>query len=220
MEQTKKRSPLSFVIGAVVLLLVLVGIISIIGGIAGKIDSSVKEQNSQKYSEFEEFIAPIVMYDPDTFDDISMANTEQLISITIWSILDSNIEPDKYEYTDGGMLMPQSEVEEKFQSLFGSQVKWNHCTVDGGGIYFSYSETKEAYVIPITGVTPIYTPKVTEISERPSMVVLTVGYLASSDWVQDSDGNMVSPEPSKYMKITLGKNADDSYYVRAIQSAE
>lgn len=220
MENSRKRSPLSFIVGILVILLVFVGVFSIISNVANRIDSSVKENNAQKYAELEEFIAPIVMYDPDTFDDISMANIEQLISITIWSILDSNPEPDKYEYTDGGMLMPQSEVEERFQSLFGSEVKWSHRTVDGGGINFSYSESNEAYIIPITGVTPIYTPKMTDISERPSTVILTVGYLASTDWVQDSDGNMVSPEPSKYMKITLGKNSDESYYVRAIQSAD
>ncbi len=220
MEQAKKRSPLSFIVGIVVIVLVLVGIGSIVSDVSERIDSSVKQKNAQKYSELEEFIAPVIMYDPDTFDDISMANTEQLISIAVWSILDSNPEPDKYEYTDGGMLLPQSEVEEKFSSLFGNQVKWNHCTVDGGGIYFSYSESKKAYVIPITGVTPIYTPRVTDVSERPGTVVLTVGYLASSEWVQDSEGNIVPPEPSKYMKITLGKDSDGGYNVRAIQSAD
>ena len=136
------------------------------------------------------------------------------------SILESNIEPDKYEYTDSGMLMPQQEVEEKFTSLFGTEVKWNHCTVDGGGIYFSYSETEEAYVIPITGVTPIYTPKVIDVTQTPSTVILKVGYLASTDWVQDSEGNMVPPEAAKYMKITLGKNSDDSFYIRAIQASD
>ncbi len=220
MEDTKKRSPVSFVVGIVVIVLVLIGIFSIIGSVADRIGTSVKEQSAEKYSTYEDFIAPIIMYDPDTFDDISLANTDQLISIAIWSILDSNPEPDKYEYTDGGMLVPQEEVEQKFQSLFGSDVKWSHGTVDGGGIYFSYSETEEAYVIPITGVTPIYTPKVTEVSERPSTVILTVGYLASTDWTQDIEGNMVSPEPSKYMKITLGKNSDGSFFVRAIQSAD
>ncbi len=220
MEHTKKRSPLSFIVGLIVIALVVIGAVSIISDVADRINSSARQQSAEKYAELEEFIAPIIMYDPDTFDDISMANTEQLISIAVWSVLDSNPEPDKYEYTDGGMLMPQSEVEEKFNSLFGSQIKWNHCTVDGGGIYFSYSESKKAYIIPITGVTPIYTPRVTDFSERPNTVVLTVGYLASSEWVQDSEGNIVPPEPSKYMKITLGKNSDGSYYVRAIQSSD
>ncbi len=220
MQENKKKSPLTYLVGTVVFVLVMVGVFSIGRTLFNGINSSIQQRNDVRYSEYEEFIAPVIMYDPDTFDDITMANTEQLISIAIWSILDSNIEPDKYEYTDSGMLMPQQEVEEKFTSLFGTEVKWNHCTVDGGGIYFSYSETQKAYVIPITGVTPIYTPKVVDVKLTPSSVVLKVGYLASTDWVQDSEGNMVPPEASKYMKITLGKNTDESFYIRAIQASD
>lgn len=220
MQENKKKSPLTYLVGTVVFILVLVGVFSIGKTVFIKINSSVQNRNDVRYSEYEDFIAPVIMYDPDTFDDITMANTEQLISIAIWSILDSNIEPDKYEYTDSGMLMPQQEVEEKFTSLFGTEVRWNHCTVDGGGIYFNYSETEKAYVIPITGVTPIYTPEVLDVTQTPSTVVLKVGYLASTDWVQDSEGNMVPPEPAKYMKITLGKNSDDSFYIRAIQASD
>ena len=108
-------------------------------------------------------------------------------------------------------------VEEKFKSLFGSEVQITHSNVDGGGIDFRYSEKKKAYVIPITGITPIYTPKVTDAKEKSSSIELTVGYLYSGDWQQDSQGNMISPEPGKYMKITLGINSDSTYYVRAIQ---
>ena len=67
---------------------------------------------------------------------------------------------------------------------------------------------------------PIYLPDVTEADEKDNSVVLTVGYLASADWVQDSEGNMVPPEPGKYMKITLGKNTDGSFFVKAIQNID
>lgn len=214
----KKRSKLNLFVGFAILLLAVVGSVSIIIDLSGKVQQSIDEKNEALYEEYESFIAPVIMNDPDTFDDVTLADTSQLISITIWSILDGNIEPDKYEYTDSGMLLPEKEVEEKLQRLFGSEVKFSHTSVDGGGIDFNYSSEKGAYIIPITGVTPIYTPKVIDVSEKSSYIVLTVGYLYSSDWQQDSKGNMVPPEPSKYMKITLGKNSDTSYYVRAIQA--
>lgn len=214
----KKRSKLNLFVGFAILLLAVVGSVSIIIDLSGKVQQSIDEKNEALYEEYESFIAPVIMNDPDTFDDVTLADTSQLISITIWSILDGNIEPDKYEYTDSGMLLPEKEVEEKLQRLFGSEVKFSHTSVDGGGIDFNYSNEKGAYIIPITGVTPIYTPKVIDVSEKSSYIVLTVGYLYSSDWQQDSKGNMVPPEPSKYMKITLGKNSDTSYYVRAIQA--
>lgn len=220
MADKKKRSPLSFIVGLIVLSLSAVGVISIISMVSGDISERNREKSLIQLSEYEKFVAPIIMYDPDTFDDITMANTDQLIGIAIWSILDSDLAPDTYEYTEGGMIIPEEDVESKFRELFGEEAVLKHATVDGGGIYFSYSEDNSSYIIPITGVTPIYTPKVTDATERDSTVILTVGYLASSDWAQDSEGNMISPEPAKYMKITLGKNADGSFYLRALQNAE
>jgi hypothetical protein len=213
----KKRSKPNLIVGLAVLLLALVGTVSLIITAGDKISDSIQQKNAEKYSAYEEFIAPVIMNDPDTFDDITLADAGQLLSIAIWSVLDSNPEPDKYEYTDEGMLLPQKEVEEKFISLFGDEVKINHSNVDGGGIDFKYSEKKKAYLIPITGITPIYTPKVTDAKEKSGSVELTVGYLHTSDWQQDSNGNMSAPEPGKYMKITLGKNSDSGYFVRAIQ---
>ncbi len=221
MEHAKKKSPLNFIVGFIVFALSLTGIISIISFAGDKIQSSVNESKAEKVAAYEEFIAPVIMNDPDTFDDITKANTDQLLSIAIWSVIDSGADPEKYEYTDDGMLMPQKEVEAMFVSLFGSEVRLTHCTVDGGeGVEFKYSEKKKCYIIPITGITPIYLPDVKEAKEKDNTVVLTVGYLASSDWVQDAEGNMVPPEPGKYMKITLGKNSDGSFYVRAIQTAD
>lgn len=213
----KKRSKPNLIVGLMILALAFVGVVSLVITAGNSISKSIDEKNAEKYSFYEEFIAPVIMNDPDTFDDITLADSGQLLSIAIWTVLDSNPEPEKYEYTDEGMLLPEKEVEETFVSLFGNEVKIIHSNVDGGGIDFKYSEKKKAYLIPITGITPIYTPKVSDVKEKSSSVELTVGYLHSSDWQQDSKGNMTAPEPGKYMKITLGKNSDGSYFVRAIQ---
>lgn len=217
MEEKKGSKALNFVVGAVVIILVIAGIVSIVGSVAGKISSSKKPES---YEEYESFIAPFIMNDPNTFDDVSRANQEQLIAIAVWSILRNNPEPDQYEYSDGDMLIPQTEVEQSFKKLFGNDVKLVHTTVDGGGIEFKYSEKKKCYVIPITGISPIYTPEVISADEKSGSMILTVGYLASEDWVLDENGNMTQPQPSKYMKITLRKNSDATYYISALQSTD
>lgn len=217
MHENKSNKVINFIVGAIVIVLVAAGLISIIGSAAKKISSSKQPKN---YEQYESFISPLVMNDPDTFDDVSKANQEQLIAISIWSILDSDPEPDKYEYADGDMMIPQSEVEQSFRTLFGSDVKIVHTTVDGGGIEFQYSEKKKCYLIPITGITPIYTPKVIKAEEKSGSVVLTVGYLAGEDWVMDENGDMTAPEPSKYVRITLRNNSDGTYYISALQSLD
>ncbi len=221
MEHAKKKSPLNFIVGLTVVILTVIGFISVIDFVSDKIHSTANKSKQEQMQLYEDFISPVIMNDPDTFDDITKANLQQLLSIAIWSVIDTGADPEKYEYTDDGMLIPQNEVEDEFLSLFGSEVTLGHSTVDGGdGVTFKYSKKKQCYIIPITGIMPIYLPDVTEAEEKDNSVVLTVGYLASADWVQDSDGNMVPPEPGKYMKITLGKNTDGSFFVKAIQNID
>ena len=219
MKEKKNSKLLNYVVGTVVVLLVITGIVSIFSSGASKIKEMRLASKAEKYASYETFISPVIMNDPDTFDDVSKANQSQLIAISIWSILRDNVEPDKYEYTDGGMLMPEKEVEEKFRVLFGDEIKISHTTVDGG-VEFKYSEKKKCYIIPITGITPIYTPDVLEADEKTNSIVLTVGYLASEDYSQDAKGNLVPPEPAKYVKVTLRKGQSGEYYVAAIQNAE
>lgn len=218
MNSEKKNRPLNFIVGAAVIIFVCIGIFSVISFAAGKL--SLMTDKTKSYKEYESLIAPVIMNDPDTFDDVSKANTDQLIAISIWAVMQDNPEPDKYKYTDGGMLLPQSEVEASFKRLFGSDVKPAHKTVDGGEIEFKYSEKKACYIIPITGITPIYTPKVVSANESSGSAVLTVGYLATEDWAVDKNGGLSAPEPAKYMRVTLRKSSDGAYYISALQSAE
>ena len=115
MSEKKKRSPLSFIVGLTVIILCAVGIVSIFSAISREADNRSKEKDSVRFGEYESFVAPIIMYDPDTFDDITVANTDQLISIAIWSILGSELEPDAYEYSDDGMIIPASDVESEYR---------------------------------------------------------------------------------------------------------
>lgn len=218
MENEKKSKALNFIVGAVVLVFALIGVISVISLVAGKISKA--NDNTAKLREYENFIYPVVMNDPDTFDDVSKADQSQLIAISIWSILRSGLDTDKYAYSEQGMLLPKADVEKEFSRLFGSEVKVQHTSADGGGIEFKYSEKKGQYIIPITGITALYTPSVLEAKEKSDSVTLLVGYLSGDDWETDESGNPVKPEPSKYVSITLRKNGDSSYYISALRSAD
>lgn len=216
---SKKRSMPKTVLGLAVIALAVVGIISIVSSFASDIAHRAEEKSREKFSVYEEFLSVVVMNDPDTFDDITQANKSQLISIAVWSLIEKNSEPDTYDYVDSGILIPKEDVEKELSLIFGSDVKYKHQTVDGGeGIEFRFSESKKGYIIPITGITPIYIPRVLEAKERESAITLKVGYLASSEWVQDEEGNMTEPEPSKVMEIILSKNNEGGFFVRSVRA--
>lgn len=219
MAEEKKNSDLkNLIIGIIVAVLAVVGLITIITGIFRAVSSSLN--SSGNTDEYKEFIAPVIMNDPDPFDDVINANQSQLISISIWSLLKGDIDPDSFENKNGGMLVPASLIEDEFKKLFGSDVSPVHQTVEGGqGIQFEYSKGDKAYIVPITGITSLYSPMIADISEKGSSTILTVGYLASEDWKQDKNGDMIPPEPVKYMKIYLRKN-DSGYYISSIKQTD
>ncbi len=157
------------------------------------------------------------MNDPDAFDDITKANTAQLIDISIWSILKSDLAPDKYEYGDGGMIIPEADVTAEFERLFGTDVRPVHASIEGYGYDFTYDATKQTYTIPLTGIVPTYTPRVVDKQKSSNTIVLTVGYVGGDQWAQDKNGNLVAPEPDKYMKVTL-REKDGAYYIGALQN--
>lgn len=215
MEQSKKRKALNYIVGALILIFVGIGLVSTVRFLSGHVQHlSLREQQREQ---FRTMLRPVVMNDPATFDDVSLANPDELLSIAIWNILLQNPDPDRYDFADGQMLLPQTEVEESLQSLFGTDVSVKHTTVDGGGVTFSYAEKKRCYTIPITGITPIYSPRIDDMTVSGDRVVLTVGYLSGEDVTQNENGELVLPEPAKRMRITLRRGAENQLFISAIQ---
>lgn len=214
-KRKKRAHPWAFPLGLLIAVLSAVGVVSIlIAGIGTAKKALIKIKNIDEYNKM---LIPVVMNDPDTFDDLSKADMSQLIDISIWAILKSDLAPDAYAYNDSGMVIPEEDVAKQFQKLFGKKIAPAHSTVTGFGYEFAYDAASKCYTIPLTGVAPIYTPDVIDVQKKSNTVILTVACLAASGWAQSQDGKMVAPAPDKYIKVTL-REGDTGYYINAIQS--
>lgn len=205
----------AFPVGLLITVLAIIGLVTVIVAGVGAAKKAVDK--AKNIDEYNRMLTPVVMNDPDEFDDITKANQSQLIDISIWSILKSNISPDKYEYSDSGMLIPEADVTAEYEKLFGTEVTPVHATLNGYGYEFTYDAAKKMYTIPLTGVVPTFTPDVVNVSKKSGSIILIVGYLAGDQWAQNDEGDMVAPEPDKYMRITL-REKDGSYYISSLKA--
>ncbi len=205
----------AFPLGLLLAVLAVVGAVTVV--VAGVHAVQKAVEKSRNFDDYNRLLTPVVMNDPDAFDDITKANPAQLIDISIWSILKSDLPPDRYEYDDSGMVIPEADVTAEFQKLFGTEIQPTHATVEGYGYEFVYDAAKKTYTIPLTGIVPLYTPRVIARDKSGDTIVLTVGYLGGDQWAQDGEGNMIAPEPDKYMRVTL-REKDDAYYISALQN--
>ncbi len=215
----KGQNKFAFPLGLVIIIFAVVGVIFAVG--AGVDGVKKLTDNSGKKLEYETMLIPVVMYDPNMFDDVSAANIDQLTVCAVWGVIkDEDIYPGRYETDDqGNIMIPAQDVEKKFAELFGTDVVPTHIGVKGNFDEFTFNEQSRCYLVTSAGTVPIYTPKVTEIDKTSNTVVLTVGYLAAEAWAQDSAGNFIQPEPSKYVKITLREN-NSGYYISAMQATD
>jgi hypothetical protein len=217
MAKTVRKNKWAFPVGLLIVLLAVIGVVFLI---LLSVDGIKFLTNDHKQKEeYETFLMPIVMNDPDPFDDITKANMEQLLDSAIWSLIRQNAETDKYEYDDDRLVIPRKDVENEFAKLFGTDTKPKHQTVSGSEYQFEYDEGKAGYKIPIFGMENTYTPKVIDIDKKNNSILLTVGYISGSEWAQDERGNLIEPDPSKYVRITI-REKDNLHYVSAIQATD
>ncbi len=205
----------AFPVGLLITVLALVGVVTIIFSAVKGIGAAIEK--SKNYEEYNTILTPVVLIDPDTFDDITKADINQLMEITIWSLLKGEVSPDTFESNENGLIVPKAAVEEKFVDLFGTEIAPVHQTIDGYEIEFVYDSKSESYTVPLTGITPIYTPQVVDKDTTGDSVILTVACLAGDAWEQGENGDMIAPSPDKYIKITL-REKDDNLYISAIQN--
>lgn len=212
----------AFALGIVIICFALVGIVSLVMYAVGGIQS-VLSNDAQK-SEYEKFLYPVVMLDPQVFDDVTTADMSDLLAASILSLLsDEENSPYDFEFVEGetsGLAIPAETVDKAFVSLFGTDIQPDHRSVECSTCVFEYQSASARYVIPLTGYDPAYLPQIVEIDKnREGSVSLLVGYVAFGDWQVNEDNEYAQPEPSKYRRVTL-RETDSGYYVSAIQNAD
>ncbi len=217
-----KKNKLAFPIGIIAGILAVIGLITVIGFSVDTVKNLADKTADKK--EYEQLLTPVVMFDPDPFDDLTQADVSQLLNSAVWALLMSEDGAEKYPYSEGeniGIIVPQADIEQYFISLFGTEIDIAamHTTLDMSEYDITYDAAQQSYILPITGIESAYTPKVYDIQKQGSSLVLSVGYIGSKAWVQVADGEYTAPEPDKYMKITL-RERDGGMYISSIQATD
>ncbi len=217
-----KKNPLAMPIGIIAGILAVIGLITVVKFAIGTFDN-ISNKTAEK-AKYEEMLLPVVMFDPDPFDDLTQADVSQLLNSAVWALLMSEDGADKYPYSEGdkfGIVVPQADIEQYFVSLFGTEINIAalHSSIDLSEYEITYDAALKSYILPITGVESAYTPKIYDIQKQGSSLVLTVGYIGNKAWVQINGDEMTVPEPDKYMTITM-RERDGGMYVSSIQATD
>lgn len=221
MANKKKKSSLALPVGILTVILAVIGLVAVIRFTSDFVRS--KADNTALKAKYEEMLKPVVMFDPDPFDDLTKADVSQLLYSAVWSLLMDEEGMSKYPYYQGetiGIQVPQADIEEAFIKLYGNEIDISalHSSIDMSQYGITYASALKSYILPITGVDSAYTPKVYSLEKQGTSVILNVGYIGNRAWADISSDEYTAPQPDKYMKITL-RERSGGMYVASIQSA-
>ncbi len=222
MARRRRKNKAALPIGIIVIILAVIGLISVITTVVRIIGDTADDTAAK--ARYEEWLKPVVMFDPDTFDDLTMADKSQLLYSAVWALLQDENGMSKYPYSQGetvGILVPQADIEKAFISLYGNEIDLAslHSSIDMSGYDITYDAAQKSYILPITGVEAAYIPRVISIEKQGTSTILNVGYISGRAWADIEDGEYTAPEPDKYMRITL-RERNGSDYISSIQSAD
>lgn len=224
MQKKNKKSRLAFPLGLLTVILAVIGLAASIKWGAAKI--AQLNDKSASFAEYEKFLKPVVMFDPDAFDDVNSADVSSLANCAVWSIITGEGSTDKYSYSEGntsGLLLPENEVVEELKRLFGEEIDYKAAfsSLDMSDYDITYDSARGGFIIPITSLDVMYVPKVISSEEKGSAIILKVGYISALAYSNITSGEYTAPEPDKYMQITLRSHSTGSgYYVSSIQAAD
>ena len=162
------------------------------------------------------YYVPLIINGIYSYEENDELNDE-MIAACCWSLLSDKTAPEKYENNDAKTVIPAKDVKKRFEELFGSKKEFENKSVNINGCNFEYLNGE--YTIEITGMTPTFLPKLLKLESEYGKVTLSVGCLKNDEYVQDKNGNIIEPEPSKKLNVILADDGENMY-VKSVSLAE
>lgn len=213
----RRRRRVRQVLGAVVCILVVIGLGSVVAGTV-QLGAKLFDDSDEKAA-YELRLRNLVALDPLPFESLESLSDSQkgtLLNAAIWSSIGDS---DSYEHDEvGAMYLPTFDIDKTVAALYGPNFKFEYTTFEGNGMIFQYVEEKQAYLLPITSAVNTYYPEVAQIKREGETKRVTVGYISlySTGGEFSMDANLT---PIKYLDYMFTKQ-DGEYYLSAIVESE
>lgn len=195
------RSRFFFGFGIFVVVMAVIGIISSVRFVA-QLTSNLMDNTSLK-NEFAQFIFPVVVNDIAPFEEADEIPDSSKISCAIWNIL-VNGDTTEFEKPDGGLTIPEYNVNASCRDLFGSSVSLEHQTVGTAEVRFTYDPDTHTYSANKNIRYLTYSPQIVSLTNDGDVYTLIVGYLPPT--VASVAGiSGIQAVPEKYREYTISR---------------
>lgn len=202
-------------VGALVMVLAFVGLSVLVWGVGRQIYRAATDDTQLRA--YDTFLSPIVMQDPEPFENEEEANAEMVMKASLWRAVTQNgAQYNSYD-DQGRTLVPLGDVVDACHALFGP-----NCDLQPSNpkeeTFFEYDSQQNVFRVAPYSSQSSFAPYTISSKKSGDTVTLRVGYVVG-DWQDATESSSASPEPVKYMQYILKKTADGkSEYVLAVRA--
>lgn len=213
------------IIGAVALVFIVVGIITVLGwcvtGLRTVLDDSERKES------YADRVYGLVMFDVVPFDDVSQVDSSVFRQAAIWGTVytiqknDGSLDAYERDTDTGSVILPRLEVDTYLTNLLGPDYQVTDGSFETAEFVYTYDEEKQGYLVPVTGSVGLYTPEVEKISTQGGKTYVTVGYIPTINNSSSGELSLTAPtEPTKYMDFVFSRGENRQWYLTALQESD
>lgn len=222
-QQRNSRRLTRQLLGALALVLIIIGLFTVVGWIAAGVRAAFDD--SEDRLAYEQKLYGLVMFDTLPFADASELDPAVFKQAAIWSVLyqtqrrDGNLDAYERDEMTGAIVLPALEVETYLKNLLGPDYEVEHGGFETAEFFYEYSDERQGYLVPATGMAGMYTPRVESIIGRNGLSYVTVGYIPTA--YNGSEMLFSVPtEPTKYMDYVFTRGDNRQWYLTALEESD
>ncbi|MBR3844360.1 MAG: hypothetical protein IKM39_02510 [Clostridia bacterium] len=179
--KSRLRKRLSAIAGLVILLMAIVGVVFSSMFFYHIHLHKEEETYREKVNYYQNFIAPVVLFDTGEFIDPNNANNLSLLIPAFFKAQETAYADIEERESITGKdvatryIIRSEDVDAAARRLFGRSVIFQSFSLDG--LLFEYVENEKYFLSPLTLRIGMYTPNITQITPTETGVDLTVEYV-------------------------------------------
>ena len=201
---------------------VVIVLINKFSSLKDEVTPTVNTVDNKYEINYSEFLAPIVMHDPDPFISPEKADKQMKISSSIWRCVMKNGVNKYQDYDERGLtLIPVADIENSCTELFGEKNGINFNEQIFGPFYSSNEDEKFFHICAISNQES-YLPYIENIKRGNDTVVLKVSYVTREDpFFKENVEKPKEPVAKKQMIYTLKVNENSkNYFLHSVEKCE
>ena len=213
------------VLGAVVLVLIVIGLFTVFGWCVGAISRALDD--SDRKEAYADQLYGLVMFDTVAFEDASTVDPSIFRQAAIWGTVyqiqkrDGSLDAYERDSATGSIILPKLEVDTYLSNLLGPDYVISDGAFETPEFIYQYSDEKQGYLVPVTGSVGLYTPLVEKISTQSGKTYVTVGYVPTLNNSSGGELSLTAPtEPTKYMDYVFTRGNNRKWYLSGLQESE